>query len=195
MATRRISSGYVQCLVLSCFFCNTSENRLTLHHTSWFMDIFSLSFFIYFSLYILMKLMNYIVFYCVFPMRHFCRDLSQLAIWCCPNHRSKAYELLTTAGIPEVDAPVPWARKKKVNTQLSWVVNQFGGMDGWMISPFFFGGGYPVTNSDAPKMMHQVEILRSKPPSKLSKLHLRQQILLQRCGRRPVPHKDAELQS
>lgn len=132
------------CSALSClvFFCNTSENRLTLHHTSWFMDIFSLSFFIYFSLYILMKLMNYIVFYCVFPMRHFCRDLSQLAIWCCPNHRSKAYELLTTAGIPEVDAPVPWARKNTGQHPVELSCEPIG--DGWMDDILFFGwGGYP----------------------------------------------------
>ena len=74
-------------------------------------------------------------------MRHFCRDLSQLAIWFCPNHRSKAYELLTTAGIPEVDAPVPWARKNKGQhpVELSCEpIRGDGWMDGWY--PLFFWG-------------------------------------------------------
>lgn len=137
----------VPCLVLFFFAIRLKIDWLfIILHDSWIFFLYlSLFILVYIYIYILMKLMNYIVFYCVFPMRHFCRDLSQLAIWCCPNHRSKAYELLTTAGIPEVDAPVPWARKKKVNTQLSWVVNQFGGMDGCMICP--------DTNSDATKMM------------------------------------------
>ncbi len=97
---------------------------------------------------------NYIVFVLRFSMFFPMRD------------GTKAYELLTTAGIPEVDAPVPWVEPKGAHL-IFLLISKVG-------------------CKKTLQICDPSGILRLKPPSKLGKLHLRQQILLQRCGRRPV---------
>lgn len=191
VATRRISSGYVQCLVL--FFLQYVWKSID--SSSYFM-IHGYFFFIFLSLFhsiiYSIKLMNYMVFYCVFSHAPNVMTFPN-SIWFCPNHRSKAYELLTTAGIPEVDAPVPRARIKHRSTP-SWV--ELGTNRGWT-DVWYVQTLTRMQQKWCPALLQNKNpsgILRSKPPSKLSKLHLRQQILLQRCGRRPVPGRDAELQ-